>query len=116
MPAVRLTDALLELDEARETKEAIDNTLSYGTEDPKEVRRLEESFLRDNLALEYEMACDQRVGAWLEEDRLASEARSSNYGDYDEDYGKWDWDENRMDDSDLGPQDVAPGWELHWEG
>lgn len=42
MPKVNLEQALLELDEARETHEQIANLLAFGTDDPKQVKALVE--------------------------------------------------------------------------
>lgn len=47
MPAVKLEDALLELDEARATDRAIQNTLDYGTDDPTKVAALEAEMFSD---------------------------------------------------------------------
>lgn len=47
MPAIRLQDALLELEEARETEAQLRNLFDYGTEDDVEVARLMDQMYRD---------------------------------------------------------------------
>jgi hypothetical protein len=49
MPAVRLVDALEELEEARETEEQIQHLVELGTDDPAEVKRLEGELIEDSM-------------------------------------------------------------------
>jgi hypothetical protein len=91
MPQVKLTEALLEQDEDRETREDVDNLLSYGTDDRAQVKKLEgqmradlESSFREPTDfweyLDQRMLCDEPLiedesEYFVEQERIEQEER-----------------------------------------
>ena len=76
---VLLTDALLELDEARATEQDIQNVFAYGTDDPKLVAKLEDQMRIDWLMMLYDIENEERKDSWdsgfdLEEDDYPPDA------------------------------------------
>lgn len=83
MPTVRLEDALLELDEERETALQLQHLADFGTDDPEEVRRCEAMLIED-----WNDVSDPDYDEWCERQAQRRAADNDWLGD------AWDeWDD-----------------------
>jgi len=99
MPKVDLNDALEEWEEAKETKQDIQNLLDFGTDDPKRVAALEAQMREDTLMLQRDLARDEWEdfwGSYFDDERRASLTCPANQPvdpqgiDWEEDVDAWE--------------------------